>query len=157
MTQQASGMPVIFWPWSPMNTRNATSTRGGSAERAQRRRSWRSRRMGLRASRRTAMADRNIMISALPEPCSRSVPARGDRARPRVRDLLAPTAVQLDESWGLDHGTGRCWRMLPDRHTGGQLSMDGTSGALSLRTRQQLAPAREASDSSAAATWAQLC
>jgi 4,5-DOPA dioxygenase extradiol len=37
-------------------------------------------------------------------------PARGnDAVARRVRDLLAPISVELDESWGLDHGT---WSVL---------------------------------------------
>src|SRR5437667_2266873 len=37
-------------------------------------------------------------------------PAPGDPALAhRIRDLLAPAPVQLDESWGLDHGT---WSVL---------------------------------------------
>src|SRR5580693_4890890 len=36
-------------------------------------------------------------------------PAPGDPALAhRVQELLAPLPVKLDESWGLDHGHGRC-------------------------------------------------
>jgi 4,5-DOPA dioxygenase extradiol len=59
-------------------------------------------------------------------------PAPGDPAlAARVRDLLAPIDVQMDHSWGLDHGT---WSVLvkafPDADVPVvQLSMDGTQSA----------------------------
>ena len=74
-------------------------------------------------------------------------PARGDPAlAARVRDLLAPTAVQLDESWGLDHGT---WSVLAHAYPDAgipvvQLSMDGTKPArFHYELGRQLAPLRE--------------
>jgi 4,5-DOPA dioxygenase extradiol len=59
-------------------------------------------------------------------------PAPGDPGLAvRVRELLAPLAVELDQTWGLDHGT---WSVLahafPDaRIPVVQLSMDGTKPA----------------------------
>lgn len=59
-------------------------------------------------------------------------PAPGDPAlAARVRELLAPLDVQLDQNWGLDHGT---WSVLahafPDAGVPVvQLSMDGTKPA----------------------------
>ncbi len=59
-------------------------------------------------------------------------PAPGDPAlAARVRELLAPLDVQLDQNWGLDHGT---WSVLahafPDASIPVvQLSMDGTKPA----------------------------
>ena len=56
-------------------------------------------------------------------------PAPGDpQLATRVRDLLAPTEVQLDQSWGLDHGT---WSVLVHLFPKTdvpvvQLSIDGT-------------------------------
>jgi 4,5-DOPA dioxygenase extradiol len=56
-------------------------------------------------------------------------PAPGSPAlAERVRDLLAPTPVQLDTSWGLDHGT---WSVLIKTHPEAnvpvvQLSLDIT-------------------------------
>ena len=56
-------------------------------------------------------------------------PAPGDpQLAVRVRDLLAPTEVQLDQSWGLDHGT---WSVLVHLFPKAdvpvvQLSIDGT-------------------------------
>ncbi|HEY5928867.1 MAG TPA: 4,5-DOPA dioxygenase extradiol [Burkholderiales bacterium] len=56
-------------------------------------------------------------------------PAPGDPAlAERVRALLAPVDVKLDQSWGLDHGT---WSVLAHVFPGAdipvvQLSMDGT-------------------------------
>ncbi|MGH7461804.1 MAG: 4,5-DOPA dioxygenase extradiol, partial [Longimicrobiales bacterium] len=56
-------------------------------------------------------------------------PAPGSPAlAERVRDLLAPTAVELDTSWGLDHGT---WLVLVKTHPKAdvpvvQLSLDMT-------------------------------
>src|SRR5262245_10943183 len=56
-------------------------------------------------------------------------PAPGDPAlAARVRELLAPIDVELDRSWGLDHGT---WSVLVHAFPGAripvvQLSIDGT-------------------------------
>jgi 4,5-DOPA dioxygenase extradiol len=56
-------------------------------------------------------------------------PAPGDPAlAARIRDLLAPAEVQMDQSWGLDHGT---WSVLLKAYPAAdvpvvQLSMDGT-------------------------------
>ena len=74
-------------------------------------------------------------------------PAPGDPAlAARVRELLAPTEVALDRSWGLDHGT---WSVLkhafPDANIPVvQLSIDATRPAafhFSLGTR--LSPLRD--------------
>src|SRR5471030_1630813 len=64
----------------------------------------------------------------------------------RVRDMLAPVEVALDESWGLDHGT---WSVLvhafPDAGIPVvQLSMDGTKPAqYHYEIGKHLAPLRE--------------
>jgi 4,5-DOPA dioxygenase extradiol len=56
-------------------------------------------------------------------------PAPGDPAlASRVRELLAPLAVQLDDEWGLDHGT---WSVLVHAYPDAdvpvvQLAIDGT-------------------------------
>jgi 4,5-DOPA dioxygenase extradiol len=58
-------------------------------------------------------------------------PAAGDpQLAARVRSLLAPADVQLDQGWGLDHGT---WSVLAHAFPGAdvpvvQLSMDATQG-----------------------------
>jgi 4,5-DOPA dioxygenase extradiol len=74
-------------------------------------------------------------------------PAPGDpQLAARVRELLAPVEVLLDQSWGLDHGT---WSVLahafPDaRIPVVQLSMDGTKPALfHYEIGRRLAPLRE--------------
>jgi 4,5-DOPA dioxygenase extradiol len=74
-------------------------------------------------------------------------PAPGDpRLAARVRDLLAPVEVHLDQSWGLDHGT---WSVLvhafPDAGIPVvQLSMDGTKPArYHYELGRRLAPLRE--------------
>ena len=74
-------------------------------------------------------------------------PAPGDPGlAARVCDLLAPMPVQLDQSWGLDHGT---WSVLvhafPDAGIPVvQLSMDGTKPArFHYELGRQLAPLRE--------------
>ena len=56
-----------------------------------------------------------------------SAPGKPDLAR-RVRELLAPVDVSLDDSWGLDHGT---WSVLKHAYPKAdipvvQLSIDGT-------------------------------
>jgi 4,5-DOPA dioxygenase extradiol len=73
-------------------------------------------------------------------------PAPGEPAlAARVRELLAPLKVQLDQSWGLDHGT---WSVLahafPDASIPVvQLSMDGTKPArFHYELGQRLAPLR---------------
>ncbi len=74
-------------------------------------------------------------------------PAPGDPGlAARVRDLLAPVEVQLDQSWGLDHGT---WSVLvhafPDAGIPVvQLSMDATKPArFHYELGKQLAPLRD--------------
>ena len=74
-------------------------------------------------------------------------PAPGEPALAvRVRDLLAPLPVQLDQSWGLDHGT---WSVLAHAFPGAgipvvQLSMDGTKPALfHYELGRRLAPLRD--------------
>ncbi len=74
-------------------------------------------------------------------------PAPGDpRLAARVRDLLAPIDVQLDETWGLDHGT---WSVLvhafPDAGIPVvQLSIDGTKPAqFHYEIGKRLAPLRD--------------
>ena len=74
-------------------------------------------------------------------------PAPGDPAlAARVRDLLAPVEVLLDQSWGLDHGT---WSVLAHAFPEAdipvvQLSMDGTRPAqFHYDTGRRLAPLRE--------------
>ena len=74
-------------------------------------------------------------------------PAAGDPALAgRVRDLLAPVDVQLDHSWGLDHGT---WSVLLHAYPGApipviQLSMDGTrAAAFHYELASRLAPLRD--------------
>lgn len=74
-------------------------------------------------------------------------PASGDPGlAARVRDLLAPVEVSLDESWGLDHGT---WSVLvhafPDAGIPVvQLSIDGTKPSqFHYAIGKHLAPLRE--------------
>lgn len=76
-------------------------------------------------------------------------PAPGDPGlAARVRELLAPVEVQLDESWGLDHGA---WSVLvhafPDAGIPVvQLSMDGTKPAqFHYEIAKHLAPLRDES------------
>src|SRR5487761_1019219 len=74
-------------------------------------------------------------------------PAPGDPAlAARVREVLAPLEVHLDQAWGLDHGT---WSVLvhafPDAGIPVvQLSMDGTKPArFHYDLGKQLAPLRD--------------
>jgi len=74
-------------------------------------------------------------------------PAPGDPAlAARVRDLLAPLPVHLDQSWGLDHGT---WSVLAHAFPAAgipvvQLSMDGSKPArFHYELGRQLAPLRD--------------
>jgi 4,5-DOPA dioxygenase extradiol len=74
-------------------------------------------------------------------------PAPGDPALARrVRDLLAPVAVRLDEDWGLDHGT---WSVLVHAYPRAdvpvvQLSIDGTQPArFHYELGRRLAPLRD--------------
>jgi len=74
-------------------------------------------------------------------------PAPGDPALAvRVRQLLAPVEVTLDESWGLDHGT---WSVLVHAYPKAdvpvvQLSIDGTKPPrFHFELAQRLAPLRD--------------
>jgi len=74
-------------------------------------------------------------------------PAPGDPAlAERVRELLAPVDVQLDKSWGLDHGT---WSVLVHAFPNAdvpvvQLSIDGTKPpSFHYELAQKLAPLRD--------------
>jgi 4,5-DOPA dioxygenase extradiol len=74
-------------------------------------------------------------------------PAPGDpELAQRVQQLLAPTAVTLDESWGLDHGT---WSVLCHAYPAAdipvlQLSIDETKPAsFHYEIGERLAPLRE--------------
>ena len=74
-------------------------------------------------------------------------PAPGDpELAQRVRQLLAPVAVTLDESWGLDHGT---WSVLCHAYPRAdipvvQLSIDETQPAsFHYALGERLAPLRE--------------
>jgi len=74
-------------------------------------------------------------------------PAPGDpQLASRVRELLAPADVGLDESWGLDHGT---WSVLKHAYPGAdvpvvQLSIDGTQlPQFHYETGRRLAPLRD--------------
>ena len=74
-------------------------------------------------------------------------PAPGDPALAcRVQKLLAPLPVELDESWGLDHGT---WSVLRHVHPAAdipvvQLSIDETQpAAFHFEIGRRLAPLRE--------------
>lgn len=73
-------------------------------------------------------------------------PARGDpKLAERVRELLAPVEIKLDEAWGLDHGT---WSVLLHAFPGAdvpvvQLSIDGTKPPdFHYELAKQLAPLR---------------
>jgi 4,5-DOPA dioxygenase extradiol len=74
-------------------------------------------------------------------------PAPGDPSlAARVRELLAPTPVALDESWGLDHGT---WSVLAHAYAQAdvpvvQLALDGTlAPAEHVALARRLAPLRD--------------
>src|SRR6266581_2124113 len=74
-------------------------------------------------------------------------PAPGDaQLAARVRELLAPVDVALDQSWGLDHGT---WSVLKHAFPGAdipvvQLSIDGTQQPqFHYETGKRLAPLRD--------------
>jgi 4,5-DOPA dioxygenase extradiol len=74
-------------------------------------------------------------------------PAPGEpKLASRVRDLLAPLDVALDQSWGLDHGT---WSVLKHAYPGAdvpvvQLSIDGTQPPrFHYETGRRLAPLRD--------------
>lgn len=74
-------------------------------------------------------------------------PAPGDPGLAvRVRELLAPLPVQMDQSWGLDHGI---WSVLAHAFPDAgipvvQLSMDGTRPArFHYELGRQLAPLRD--------------
>lgn len=75
-----------------------------------------------------------------------SYPAAGDPLlAARVRDLLAPVAVEMDNSWGIDHGT---WSVLVKAYPKAdvpvvQLSIDATQPAdFHYRLGRRLAPLR---------------
>lgn len=74
-------------------------------------------------------------------------PASGDPAlATRVRNMLAPVGVSLDESWGLDHGT---WSVLVHAFPAAdlpvvQLSIDGTKPPrFHYELAKRLAPLRD--------------
>jgi 4,5-DOPA dioxygenase extradiol len=74
-------------------------------------------------------------------------PAPGDpKLAERVRELLAPTEVPLDKSWGLDHGT---WSVMAHAFPTAdvpvvQLSIDGTKPPrFHYELAQKLAPLRD--------------
>ena len=74
-------------------------------------------------------------------------PAPGDpRLAARVRELLEPVEVRLDDSWGLDHGT---WSVLKHAYPSAdvpvvQLSIDGTQPPqFHYETGKRLAPLRD--------------
>jgi len=74
-------------------------------------------------------------------------PAPGDpKLASRLRELLAPVDVEMDESWGLDHGT---WSVLKHSYPGAeipvvQLSIDGTQPPqFHYETGRRLAPLRD--------------
>jgi 4,5-DOPA dioxygenase extradiol len=74
-------------------------------------------------------------------------PALGEpRLASRVRELLAPLDVALDQSWGLDHGA---WSVLKHAYPRAdipvlQLSIDGTQPArFHYETGRRLAPLRD--------------
>jgi len=74
-------------------------------------------------------------------------PAPGDpQLAARVRKMLAPVEVQMDESWGLDHGT---WSVLKHAYPDAdvpvvQLSIDGMQPPeFHYETGKRLAPLRD--------------
>jgi 4,5-DOPA dioxygenase extradiol len=74
-------------------------------------------------------------------------PAPGDpQLASRVRELLAPTNVNMDQSWGLDHGT---WSVLKHAYPEAnipvvQLSIDGTQPPqFHYEAGKRLAPLRD--------------
>jgi 4,5-DOPA dioxygenase extradiol len=74
-------------------------------------------------------------------------PAPGDpRLAARVREVLEPVEVKLDDSWGLDHGT---WCVLKHAYPDAkipvvQLSIDGTQPPqFHYETGKRLAPLRD--------------
>ncbi len=74
-------------------------------------------------------------------------PAPGDPAlAARVKDLVSPTDAELDQSWGLDHGT---WAVLLKAYPQAdipvvQLSMDATKpSAWHFEMGQRIAPLRD--------------
>jgi len=74
-------------------------------------------------------------------------PAQGEpMLASRVRDLLSPVEVRLDQSWGLDHGT---WSVLKHAYPDAdipivQLSIDGTQPPqFHYETGGRLAPLRD--------------
>lgn len=82
-----------------------------------------------------------------PELYAVQYPAPGDpQLAKRVADLLAPTAVQLDQEWGLDHGTWSVLRhMYPDSDIPVvQLAIDATlRGPQHYALALRLAPLRD--------------
>ena len=82
-----------------------------------------------------------------PELFAVQYPAPGDpQLAKRVADLLAPTAVQLDQEWGLDHGTWSVLRhMYPDSDIPVvQLAIDATlRGPQHYALALRLAPLRD--------------
>jgi 4,5-DOPA dioxygenase extradiol len=155
-TKARARMPVIFFGHgSPMNT--LASNKYTEA--------WRT--LGSRAPRPKAILaisahwlTRGTAVTAMAKPKTIhdfggfpqalfdvQYPAPGDPAlAARVRDLLAPVQVQLDSSWGLDHGT---WSVLAHAYPDAaipvvQLSMDGTKPAeFHYELAKRLAPLRD--------------
>jgi 4,5-DOPA dioxygenase extradiol len=57
----------------------------------------------------------------------------------RVRDLLAPASVEMDQSWGLDHGT---WSLLVHMYQGAQIPVVQLGIDETLTAREHFALAR---------------